>query len=53
MNTTIDPTSLLLLTMLGYVIGSVSGLVFCRYERLAIFFSFGFATLGGACGTVA
>ena len=53
MNTTIDPTSLLLLTMLGYVIGSVSGLVFCRYERLANFFSFGFATMGGACGTVA
>ena len=49
----IDPTSLLLLAMLGYVIGSVSGLVFCRYKRLANVFSFGFATVGGACGTVA
>ena len=51
--TNIDPTSLLLLAMLGYVIGSVSGLVFCRWERLANFLSFGFATVGGACGTVA
>ena len=51
--TNIDPTSLLLLAMLGYVIGSVSGLVFCRYEKLANFFSFGFATVSGACGTVA
>ena len=51
--TNIDPTSLLLLAMLGYVVGSVSGLVFCRCERLANFLSFGFATAGGACGTVA
>jgi hydrogenase-4 component B len=50
---TIDPVSLLLLAMLGYVAGSVSGLVFCRCERLANFCSFGFATAGGACGTVA
>jgi hydrogenase-4 component B len=51
--TTIDPTSLLILAMLGYVIGSLSGLVFCRYEKLANFCSFGFATVAGACGTVA
>jgi hydrogenase-4 component B len=51
--TTIDSTSLLILALLGYVIGSVSGLVFCRWERLANFLSFGFATVGGACGTVA
>ncbi len=51
--TAIDPTSLLILAMLGYVIGSLSGLVFCRYEKLANFCSFGFATVAGACGTVA
>jgi len=49
----ISSTTLLTLALLGYVIGGLAGLAFCRHEKLANFCSFGCATLGALCGTVA
>jgi len=49
----ITPTTLLTLALLGYVSGSLSGLVFLRHEKLANIFSFGFATLAALCGALA
>jgi len=49
----LSPIALLTLALLGYVIGSLAGLVLCRWERLANFLSFGCATLGAGCGLVA
>ncbi len=48
----LSPITLLTLALLGYVAGGLAGLVFCRWERLANFFSFGFATLAAVCGAV-
>jgi len=49
----LSSTTLLTLALLGYVAGSLAGLVFCRWERLANCLSFGGATLAAGCGTVA
>ncbi len=49
----LSPITLLTLALLGYVAGGLAGLVFCRQERLANFFSFGCATLAAGCGAVA
>jgi hydrogenase-4 component B len=45
--------TLLTLALLGYVAGSLAGLVLCRWERLASFCSFGLGTLAAGCGMVA
>lgn len=47
------PTTLLPLALLGYALGTVSGLLFLRREKLACFFSFGFATLSAGVAGVA
>jgi hydrogenase-4 component B len=49
----ITPTTLLPLTLMGYVLGCAAGLLFLRHERLANFCSFGCATLGALSGAVA
>jgi len=49
----IAPITLLPLALLGYVVGSLAGLVFLRHEKLANFCSFGCATVAALCGTVA
>ncbi len=49
----ISPTTLLPLALVGYVLGSVAGLLFLRHEKLANFFSFGCATMAAGCGAVA
>jgi hydrogenase-4 component B len=48
-----SPITLMTLALLGYVAGSLAGLVFCRWERLANFCSFGLATLSAGSGVVA
>ena len=48
-----SPITWLTLALLGYVGGSLTGLLFCRRERLANFFSFGCATVAAGCGAVA
>ena len=49
----ITPTTLLPLTLMGYVLGCAAGLLFLRHEKLANLCSFGCATLAALCGTVA
>jgi len=49
----LTPATLLPLAWVGYVLGCAAGLLFLRHEKLANLFSFGFATLGALCGTVA
>src|ERR1017187_3761796 len=49
----ITPTTLLPLTLLGYVLGCAAGLLFLRHERVANFCSFGCATLAALCGGIA
>jgi hydrogenase-4 component B len=47
------PHTLLMLTLLGYVAGTLAGLVFLRAERLANYFAFGCAALGALGGVIA
>src|SRR5208282_6583962 len=49
----LTPTTLLPLALVGYVLGCAAGLLFLRHEKLANICSFGCATLGALCGTVA
>jgi hydrogenase-4 component B len=44
--------TLLTLTLLGYVVGAATGLLFLRAEKLANLFSFGCASLAASCGIV-
>ena len=44
--------NLLTLTLLGYVAGAVSGLLFLRAEKLASFFAFGCASLAALGGVI-
>jgi hydrogenase-4 component B len=46
------PHTLLTVTLLGYVVGAVAGLLFLRAERLANLFAFGCASLAALCGVI-
>ena len=46
------PATLLNLSLAGYVIGAVAGLLFLRVEKLANVFTFGCASLASLCGAV-
>jgi hydrogenase-4 component B len=47
------PSTLLLLTLLGYVAGALAGLLCLRAEKLANYFAFGCASLSALSGVIA
>src|SRR6266550_7396428 len=49
----LEPATLLIISLCGYVGGAVAGLVFLRHEKLANLFSFGAAALSGLTGLLA
>ncbi|HEU0009017.1 MAG TPA: proton-conducting transporter membrane subunit, partial [Verrucomicrobiae bacterium] len=49
----LQPATLLQLSLCGYGLGAVAGLMFLQRERLANLFSFGAASLSGGCGMLA
>ena len=44
------PATLLNLSLTGYTVGAVAGLLFLRAEKLANLFTFGCASLASLCG---
>ena len=49
----IEPATLLIVSLWGYVTGTMGGLLFMRREKLANVFSFGAAALSGLSGLLA
>jgi hydrogenase-4 component B len=48
----LQPATLLLASLAGYVVGAVAGLLFLRREKAANLFAFGCASLAALCGVV-
>jgi hydrogenase-4 component B len=48
----LQPATLLLASLAGYVVGAVGGLLFLRREKAANYFTFGCAALAALCGVI-